>query len=169
MLDLYARALSTVRISGGAHLLFHCLTELSQRLSVLLMILLLLPHLTLFLYDVKWPLFLFFIDIILAVALSGWLVVYHHLWNDPAICGRQHMLIDILLASPTRESAALISVFSLLPLNFGTLYLNLSFLTCTTYLCLKGRSIITFGVLKTFFYGKKSFSCNSFLYLLTVF
>merc|ERR1712002_959331 len=40
--------------------------------------------------------------------------------------------------------------------KFGTLYLNLSFLTCTTYLCLKGRSIITFGGFKLF-YGKKIF------------
>merc|ERR1712002_1140203 len=63
MLDLYARAWSTVHISGWAHLLLHCLTELSQRLSVLLMILHLLPHLTLFLYAIRWPLFLFFIDI----------------------------------------------------------------------------------------------------------
>merc|ERR1712002_512611 len=62
MLDLYARAWSTVCISGGgAHLLLRCLTELNQRLSVLLMILHLLPHLTLFLYAVRRPLFLFYI------------------------------------------------------------------------------------------------------------
>ena len=60
------------------------------------------------------------------------------------------MLTDILLASPTRESTPLIIVFSLLPLNSGTLYLNLSFLTCTTCLCLKGRSVFTFGGVKTF-------------------
>merc|ERR1712002_337414 len=115
MLDLYARAWSTVRISRGAHLLLHCLTELSQRLSVLLMILHLLPHLTLFLYAIRWPLFLFFIDIILAIALSSWLGVYHHLLNDPAIRSRRLMPTDILLASPTRDSTALIIVFSLLP------------------------------------------------------
>merc|ERR1712002_519590 len=48
MLDLYALVWSIVRISGGgARLLLHCLTELSQRLSVLLTILHLLPHSTL--------------------------------------------------------------------------------------------------------------------------
>merc|ERR1712002_212765 len=35
--------------------------------------------------------------------------------------------------------------FSLLLLNFGTLYLNLAFLTSTTYLRLKGRSINIYG------------------------
>merc|ERR1712002_302907 len=78
MLDLYALAWSIVRTSGGARLLLHCLTELSQRLSVLLTILHLPPHSTLFLYAVRWLLFLFSIDIILAVALSSWLIVYHH-------------------------------------------------------------------------------------------
>merc|ERR1712002_534336 len=103
---------SIAHISGGAHLLFRCLTELSQRLSVLLTILHLLPHSTHSPYAVRWPLFLFFIDIILAVALSSLLAVYHHLWNDPAIRGSRLMLTDILLASPTRESIALIIVFS---------------------------------------------------------
>merc|ERR1712002_664378 len=97
-----------------------------------------------------WPLFLFFTDIILAVALSSWPAVYHHLWNDPAIRGSRLMLTDILLASPTRESIALIIVFSPLLLNSGTLYLNLSFLTHTTCRRLRGRSIITFGGVKTF-------------------
>merc|ERR1712002_133802 len=79
MLDLYALVWSIVRISGGgARLLLHCLTELSQRLSVLLTILHLLPHSTLFLYAVRWLFSLFSIDIILAVALSSWLTVYHH-------------------------------------------------------------------------------------------
>ena len=79
MSDLYALVWSIVRISGGARLLLHCLTELSQRLSVLLTILHLHPLSTLCLYAVRWLLFLFFIDIILAIALSSWLVVYHHL------------------------------------------------------------------------------------------
>merc|ERR1712002_201501 len=122
-----------------------CLTELSQRPSVLLTILPLLPLSTHSPYAVRWPLFLFFIDIILAVALSSWLAVYHHLWNDPATRGSRLMLTDILLASPTRESIALIIVFSPLLLNSGTLYLNLSFLTLTTCRRLRGRSIITFG------------------------
>merc|ERR1712002_1027654 len=60
------------------------------------------------------------------------------------------MLTDILLASPTRESIALIIVFSPLLLNSGTLYLNLSSLTHTTCRRLRGRSIITFGGVKTF-------------------
>ena len=71
------------------------------------------------------------------------------------------MLTDILLALPTRGSIVLIIVFSLLLLNSGTLYLNLSFLTSTTYLRLKGRSIITCGGVKLF-YVKKFLSCNSF-------
>ena len=150
MWDLYALVWSIAHISGGAHLLFRCLTELSQRLSVLLTILHLLPHSTHSPYAVRWPLFLFFTDIILAVALSSWLAVYHHLWNDPATRGSLLMLTDILLASPTRESIALIIVFSPLLLNSGTLYLNLSFLTHTTCRRLRGRSIITFGGVKTF-------------------
>merc|ERR1712002_875984 len=44
----------------GAHLLFRCLTELSQRPSVLLTILHLLPHSTHSPYAVRWPLFLSF-------------------------------------------------------------------------------------------------------------
>merc|ERR1712002_223352 len=111
MWDLYVHVWSIVHISGGAHLLFRCLTELNQRPSVLLTILHLLPLSTHSPYAVRWPLFLFFIDIILAVALSSWLAVYHHLWNDPAIRGSRLMLTDILLASPTRESIALIIVF----------------------------------------------------------
>merc|ERR1712002_339489 len=79
------------------------------------------------------------------------LAVYHHLWNEPATRGSRLMLTDILLASPTRESIALIIVFFPLLLNSGTLYLNLSFLTHTTCRRLRGRSIITFeGVVKTF-------------------
>merc|ERR1712002_1333682 len=136
-------------------------TELSQRLSVLLTILHLLPHSTLFLYGVRWALFLYFIDIILAVVLSSWLVVYHHPWNDPAIRDRHQMLTDILSASPTRGSIVLIIVSFILLINFGTLYMNLSFLTSTIYLRLKGRSIITCGEVKLF-YVKKSFSCNLF-------
>merc|ERR1712002_781963 len=129
----------------GAHLLFRCLTELSPRLSVLLTIIHLLPHSTHSPYAVRWPLFLFSTDIILAVALSSWLVVYQHLWNDPAIRGSRLMLTDTLLALPTRESIVLIIAFSPLLLNSGTLYLNLSFLTHTTCRRLRGRSIITFG------------------------
>merc|ERR1712002_895648 len=97
----------------GAHLLFRCLTVLSQRLSVLLTILHLLPHSTHSPYAVRLPLFLFFTDIILAVALSSWLAVYHHLLNDPATRSSLLMLTDILLVSPTRESIALIIVFPL--------------------------------------------------------
>merc|ERR1712002_1128936 len=63
----------------------------------------------------------------------------------PAIRDRRQMLTDILLASPTQGSIVLIIVSFLLLLNFGTLYLNLSFITSTTYLRLKGRSIITCG------------------------
>merc|ERR1712002_827380 len=150
MLDLYALVWSIVRISGGARLLLHCLTELSQRLSVLLTILHLPPHSTLFLYAVRLLLFLFSIDIILAVALSSWLIVYHHPESDPAIRDRRQMLTDILLALPTRGSIVLIIVFSHLLLNFGTLYLNLSFLTFTTFLRLKGRSINTCGEVDLF-------------------
>merc|ERR1712002_282608 len=95
-------------------------------------------------------LFLSFTDITLAVALSSWLAVYHHLWNDPAIRSSRLMLTDILLASPTRESIALIIVFSPLLLKSGALYLNLSFLTHTTCRHLRGRSIVTFGGVKTF-------------------
>merc|ERR1712002_846057 len=47
-------------------------------------------------------------------------------------------------------SIVLIIVFSLLLLNFGTLYLNLSFLTFTTFLRLKGRSINTCGEVDLF-------------------
>merc|ERR1712002_153734 len=151
MWDLYVHVWSIVHISGGAHLLFCCLTELSQRPSVLLTILHLLPLSTHSPYAVRWPLFLYFTDIILAVALSSWLTVYHHLWNDPAIRGSRLMLTDILLASQTRESIALIIVFSPLLLNSGTLYLNLSFLTHTTCRRLRGRSIITFAGFETFF------------------
>merc|ERR1712002_1335363 len=155
---------------GGAHLLFCCLTELSQRLSVSLTILHLLPHSTHSPYAVRWPLFLFFTDIILAVALSSWLAVYHHLWNDPATCGSLLMLTDILLASPTRESIALIIVFSPLLLNSGTLYLNLSFLTLTTCRRLRGRSIITFAGFKTFFSMLRNlFSLSPFTYFLFAF
>merc|ERR1712002_1027172 len=78
------------------------------------------------------------------------LAVYHHLWNEPATRGSLLMLTDILLASPTRESIALIIVFFPLLLNSGTLYLNLSFLTHTTCRRLRGRSIITFEGVKTF-------------------
>merc|ERR1712002_262770 len=112
---------------------------------------------------VRWPLFLFFTDIILAVALSSWLAVYHHLWNDPATRGSLLMLTDILLASPTRESTALIIVFSPLLLSSGALYLNLSFLTLTTCRRLRGRSIITFGGVKMFFSMLRNlFSLNPF-------
>merc|ERR1712002_1365769 len=146
-----AHVWSIVHISGGALLLFRCLTELSQRPSVLLMILHLLPHLTHSPYAIRWPLLLFFTDIILAVVLSSWLAVYHHLWNDTTTRGSLLMHTDILLASPTRESIALIIVFSPLLLNSGTLYLNLSFLTLTICRRLRGRSIITLGGVKCFF------------------
>merc|ERR1712002_198266 len=100
------------------------------------------------------------------------LAVYHHLWNDPATRGSLLMLTDILLASPTRESIALIIVFFPLLLNSGTLYLNLSFLTLTTCRRLRGGSIITFGGVKCSFYVKKSFFFKPFLYfysLLSIF
>merc|ERR1712002_1357839 len=91
------------------------------------------------------------------------LAVYHYLWNDPAIRGSRLMLTDILLASPTRESIALIIVFSPLLLNSGTLYLNVSFLTHTTCRRLRGRSIITFGGVKTFLSVLRNlFSLNPF-------
>merc|ERR1712002_1378375 len=95
-------------------------------------------------------------------------VVYHHPWNDPAIRDRRQMLTYILLASPTRGSKALVIVSFLLLLNFGTLYLNLSFLISTTYLRLKSRSIITCWGVKLF-YVKKSFSCNLFINFLVAF
>merc|ERR1712002_1078208 len=83
----------------------------------------------------------------------------------PATRGSLLMLTDILLASPTRESKALIIVFSPLLLNSGTLYLNLSFLTLTTCRRLRGRSIITFGGLNVLFYVEKSFFFKPFLHI----
>merc|ERR1712002_1430929 len=76
------------------------------------------------------------------------------------------MLTDILLALPTRESIALIIVFSPLLLNSGTLYLNLSFLTLTTCRRLRGRSVITFGGVKMFFSLLRNlFFFKPFLYI----